>query len=103
MEQPGSAQFFHPGRAWGLAALLAGAAAATLSVLPNYVTIYSDKLIDVLFYFLFPGMVAQMIIAPEHGGTAAQETLAPLVAAAVNFGVYAFGVLLLRALTRRTP
>jgi len=68
-----------------------------------YQSAYSSDLLGtaILFFTLFPGMAAGMVIA--HGGTLAEETLATVVGAAVNIAAYAlliFGaVRLFRRLT----
>ena len=43
---------------------------------------------SVLFYVLFPGMAVELLITGGHGGTRAEEAVAPFVGVAVNILVY---------------
>jgi len=70
-----------------------------------YKSAHSSDLLGtaILFFALFPGMAAGVVIAGPHGGTLAEETLATVVGAAANIAAYAlliFGaVKLFRRLT----
>ena len=78
------------------------ASAALLTLLFEW---HPSQLMYPLFFPLFPGIMAHVLITGVHGGTAAQETVAVYVAAAVNGAFYAFIIFIFkivwRSLSRR--
>ncbi|PYV18866.1 MAG: hypothetical protein DMG21_03500 [Acidobacteria bacterium] len=47
----------------------------------------------ILFFPLFPGKFAEMLIAGEHGGTWPEDTIAEVIGTAVKIGAYSLLVL----------
>jgi uncharacterized membrane protein YeaQ/YmgE (transglycosylase-associated protein family) len=72
-------------------------------VIPLTLTWYhsSGFLETTLFFPLFPGLIAQLLITGGHGGTTTQEMLAPIVGATVNLFAYTLLILGASKLFRR--
>lgn len=54
-----------------------------ITVMPLTIALYLTNSI-LLFYVLFPGAVISLLITGGHGGTRAEEAIAPVIGALVN-------------------
>jgi hypothetical protein len=77
----------------GLVALIA----AALTIVAQNTSL--DALM-VLFYPLFPGLIAGLLITGGHGGSSAEEILAKILAPAVNAVFYSVVILIAHKIWR---
>jgi predicted membrane metal-binding protein len=76
--------------------LVSFCAAMTAAGLTLFVERSQSEIGMLLFYPLMPGLIAGLLITGAHGGTAAQESVAPIVAALINAVFYAFLIIYAR-------
>jgi predicted permease len=72
-----------------------------LSLLLDFLPPENSWLNSFLIYALLPGMIAHFLITGGHGGTKAQDAVAPFVGAIVNIAAYSLLLALIAKWCRR--